>query len=194
MPGTSLGPLLGNPHGALGGSSPVLSRGNNAPRADPQPGHTPTPAPAPSPTPAPRQVEVRNPNVDAQIAAAMNGQTFRIASLFNQTMRPPKHDNGTDLCCSYHWRGKCSSGCGCSGSHHPLTKAECVRNLDFLQEYVETLGGVHLHWHLLLHPAAEKVAHHPNMYKPCQMTAGLTIFIPMFQHILHMTIKCLQLE
>ena len=143
MPGTGLGPLLGNPHGALGGSS-LPSYSGGAPSGGPQPGPAPAPAPTPAPGPAPspspgaagRQVEVRNPDVDSQIAAAMSGRTFCISSLFNRTVRPPKHDDGLEVCCSYHWRGKCSSGCGRKASHRPLTEAERVRNLDFLQEHV----------------------------------------------------------
>ena len=135
MPGTGLGPLLGNPHG-IGDGGTVPRSEPPAPRGTGQPGPAPTPAPAPAPSPAPRQVEIRNPNVDAQIAAAMSGRTFRISSLFNRTVRPPKHDDGTEVCCSYHWRGRCSSGCGRKASHRPLTEAERVRNLDFLQEHV----------------------------------------------------------
>ena len=73
MPGTSFLPLFG--------TSAVPGHGSQyfAPQA-PAPAPTPAPAPAPAPggtapapAPALRQVEVRNPNVDEQIAAAMEG-------------------------------------------------------------------------------------------------------------------------
>ena len=139
MPGTTLPSLL-DPTRVAGGGGPVPFTPSEGPtgRAVPAPSPAPAPAPSPAPGPAPRQTEVRNPNVDAQIAAAMEGRFFRIASLFNRTVRPPKHDDGTEVCCSYHWRGKCSSGCGRNRSHRPLTEAERVRNLDFLQEHVVT--------------------------------------------------------
>ena len=136
MPGASLPPLLDQTRALGGGSPPFGPPAGPTPSPGPAPAPAPSPAPSPAPAPAPRQTEVRNPNVDAQIAAAMNGRSFRIASLFNRTVRPPKHDDGTEVCCSYHWRGRCSSGCGRQRSHRPLTEAERVRNLDFLQEHV----------------------------------------------------------
>ena len=138
MPGTSLPSLLDPVR--VGGQRPGQysdPQGPSRPAApSPAPAPAPAPSPAPAPAPAPRQTEVRNPSVDSQIAAAMEGRTFRIASLFNRTVRPPKHDDGIEVCCSYHWRGKCSSGCGRNRSHRPLTEAERVRNLNFLQEHV----------------------------------------------------------
>ena len=135
MPGTSIAPLLDWRRGP----APDAPRPSFVPGPLPAPVPAPAPAPAPGPAPAPapaRQVEVRNPNVDAQIAAAMEGRSFRIASLFNREVRPPRHDDGREVCCAYHWRGKCSSRCSRQHSHGPLTEAERVRNLDFLQKHV----------------------------------------------------------
>ena len=136
MPGTSLLLLLGT--GVVPGhGSPYFAP--QAPTPAPTPAPAPVPAPGgttPSPAPAQRQVEVRNPNMDVQIAVAMEGQTFPIASLFNCEVRPPRHDDGREVCCAYHWRGKCSSGCSHKASCSPLTEAQRVRNLEFLQKHV----------------------------------------------------------
>ena len=112
MPGASLPPLLDQTRTTGGGSPPFIPPAGPSPPTGPTPPLAPATAPSPAPGPAPCQTKVQNPNVDPQIAAAMNGRTFRIASLFNCTMRVLKHDDGTEVCCSYHWRGKCSSGCG----------------------------------------------------------------------------------
>lgn len=135
MPGITLPLLLGDYHpGGLGGVAPAPTPGIPPPALAPIP--APGPVPSPAPSPAQRQVKVRNPNVDAQIAVAMQGRNFHITSLFNHTVHPPKHDDDTEVCCSYHWRAKYSLGCGRNQSHCPLTKSEQVRNLDFLQEHV----------------------------------------------------------
>ena len=140
MPGTTLPSLLDHTRVGGGGPTPFLPPDGPACPTAPTPSPAPAPASSPAPAPAPCQTEVQNPKVDPQIAAAMDGRTFRIASLFNRTVRPPKHDDGTEVCCSYHWRGKCSSGCGRNRSHCPLTEAERVRNLDFLQEHIVNLN------------------------------------------------------
>ena len=126
-------------HSAAGGFTPPP---NLAPGPSPAPG--PAPAPAPSPAPAPgagtpgpsRQVEVRNPLVTPEVAAAMEGRTFRISGLFDRENRPPKHDDGRNICCAYHMQGRCSSGCQRSYSHVPLSETEASRLCTFVQERV----------------------------------------------------------
>ena len=120
--------------------------GGSTPPHNPAPGPSPAPAPAlaPSPAPAPaagtpgssRQVEVRNPLVNPKVAAAMEGRTFHISGLIDRENRPPKHDDGRNICCAYHMRGRCSSGCQRSYSHVLLSESEASRLCTFVQERV----------------------------------------------------------
>ena len=111
-------------------SSPPTGRGRN-----PAPGSAPALAPAGAPA-APRQINVQNPSVNPEVAAAMEGHTFCIAGLFNWEHRPPKHDDGRDMCCAYHMRGRYSSNCSCNYSHTTLSDTESARLCTFVQEQV----------------------------------------------------------
>ena len=135
MPGITPTSVLGLDqvhHPAIRGVLPTGTMGNPAPAPAP----APAPSPAPSGGPATRQTDVQNPSVHPEVAAAMEGRTFRIAGLFDREHRPPKHDDGRDMCCAYHMRGRCSSNCSHRYSHTSLSKAESTRLCTFVQERV----------------------------------------------------------
>ena len=139
MPSTVLG-MEQLQHPAMRGY-PTGSNLPAGPAGAPAPSPAPAPAPVPSPAPAPgdtptRQIDVRNPAVHPEIIAAMQGRTFRISGLFNRENRPPKHDDGRDMCCAYHMRGRCSSNCSRSYSHTSLSDSESGRLRTFVQERV----------------------------------------------------------
>ena len=141
MPGITPTSVLGLdqlPHPAIRDVLPTGAMGNPAPAPAPAPAPSPAPAPAPAPSPAPaaRQTDVQNPSVHPEVAAAMEGRTFRIAGLFDREHRPPKHDDGRDMCCAYHVRGRCSSNCSRRYSHVNLSEAESTRLRTFVQERV----------------------------------------------------------
>ena len=143
MPGIQPTTVLGLDqlhHPAMRGLTPGRAP-PDAPRGGTAPNPAPAPAPPPSPAPGsaagtPRQIDVQNPSVTPEIASAMEGRTFRIAGLFNREHRPPKHDDGRDMCCAYHMRGRCSSNCSRSYSHAPLSDTERARLCTFVQERV----------------------------------------------------------
>ena len=113
------------------------------------PGHTPvvpSPAPAPAPAPAPgsggtsseQQREVRNNNVLPDIAAAMNGRSFQLRTLFGRGRPPPQHADGRPMCCTYHLRGRCSNTCSRAYSHCALTAAEQATLRTFVNDRIVT--------------------------------------------------------
>ena len=117
-----------------GRAPPAGPSGGQVPTPSLAPAHAPAPAPAPSP--APRQVDVQNPAMVPAVVSAMEGRTFRIAGLFDREHRPPKHDDGRDMCCAFHMRGRCSSTCSRSYSHTALSDTEKTRLCTFVQERV----------------------------------------------------------
>ena len=145
MPGITSTTVLGLDqlhHPAMRGLPPG-STPPTVPGGGPAPGPAPAPAPAPSPAPAgtpaaprQRQINIQNPSVNPEMAAAMEGCTFRITSLFNQEHWPPKHDDGRDICCAYHMHGRCSSNCSRSYSHTTLSDTESACLCTFVQERV----------------------------------------------------------
>ena len=141
MPGITPTSMLGLDqvhHPASRGFTPTGTAGSLAPAPAPTPAPVPSPAlsPALAGAPANRQINVQNPSVHPEVAAAMEGHTFRIAGLFDREHCPPKHDDGRDMCCAYHMRGRCSSNCRRRYSHNSLSDSESARLHAFVQERV----------------------------------------------------------
>ena len=130
----------------LGGLTPGFMSGGVQPPVAPAPRPAPSPAPAPSPPtgPAaggaapPAQHEVRNSNVLPDIAAAMNGRSFQLRTLFGRGRPPPQHADGRPMCCTYHLRGRCSNTCSRAYSHRALTAPEQETLRTFVTERIVT--------------------------------------------------------
>ena len=130
----------------LGGLASGPTGGGVQPPTAPSPNPAQSPAPAPSPplvpaagaaTPA-QQHEVRNNSVLPDIAAAMNGRTFQLCTLFGRGRPPPQHANGCPMCCMYHLRGRCSNTCSRAHSHHTLIASEQETLRTFVNERIVT--------------------------------------------------------
>ena len=140
MPG-QVTPLGGLGVGGLGRALPNTPPQGQAPSPTPAPAPAPGPAPGPSPpggTGSTPQREVRNNGVLPDLAAAMNGRTFQLRTLFGRGRPPPQHDDGRPMCCTYHLRGRCSNTCSRAYSHRTLTTAEQETLRTFVTERIVT--------------------------------------------------------